>query len=536
MIFKSTEFKVGLLVLTAAVVLIILLMSASNWPLSAGKELRFHFDFVSDIQAGAPVHLAGVKIGKVTQVSLLSSEHYKSDDAHPETPHAVEIRARINPRFVLRKGCKVTISTLGFVGESYLEITNGPFGQPELTVDEPIVADNPISIADLLEKVQITADVAMKTVRLAQKTVAESQDDLKTGIADLKQFIGQTRQSTEKMLGNANELLVTLNQIASKNGKQLDHSLVVFNRILNQVETDSGNISKQIEAMTQELSYFVEKNAGNADKLVADAMDLSTQLKSVTQELNADIPELKEEFSSLLAQTQHAVDTETPKVDKFVEKLTEVASNMEKTVEKINQIADRFQNSEGTVAKLINDPNGYDEIRQTLDNAQETMTEITSLSRKLDEKTAILKSPDLSYDYEFRYLRHRSLSETFRNEFALRLLASKNRLYRVGLSVQGEDINYELQFGQRLGNFTARAGFIRSKVGLGFDYWLLSQRLGLTLEGTNITTKTPEIGLEALLRFLPNWGIVIGTEYIILKQKDFADGDFGFNAGIRAVY
>jgi hypothetical protein len=242
---------------------------------------------------------------------------------------------------------------------------------------------------------------------------------------------------------------------------------------------------------------------------------------------------LKEEFSSLLERTQHAVDTEMPKVDKFVEKLTEVASNMEKTVEKINQLADRFQHSEGTVAKLLDDPSGFDQMRQTLSSAQETMAEISSLSRKIDKKTDTLKAPDLSYDYELRY---RSLSETFRNEFALKLLSSKNRLYRMGLSVQGEDINYELQFGQRLGNFTARAGFIRSKVGLGFDYWLLSQRLGLTLEGINITTQKPEIDFDVLLRFLPNWGVIIGAEYIILDSSDFADGDFGFNAGIRAVY
>lgn len=533
MVFKSIEFKVGLLVLASAAVLVVLLMSASNWPLSAGKELRFHFDFVNDIQVGAPVHLAGVRIGKVTKVALLGSEDYKSDDAHPETPHAVEIKARINPRIILRKGSKVTISTIGFVGESYLEITNGPFGQQELAADEPIAADNPISIADLLEKVQVTVDIAMKTVKLAQATVADSQDDLKTGIADLKQFINQTSQSTEKTLENANELLVTLNQIASKNGKQLDHSLVAFNRILNQVETDSGNISKRIEEMTQELSFFFEKNAGNVDKIIADATDLSTQLKSVTQKLNTDIPELKEEFSNLLDRTQQAVDTETPKLDKLLEELTEVASAMEKTAEKINQIADRFQDSEGTVAKLIDDPDGFDQMRQTLDSAQKTMAEISSLSRKIDEKTDTLKVPHLSYDYEFRY---RSLSETFRNEFALKLLSSKNRLYRMGLSVQEEDINYELQFGQRLGNFTARAGFIRSKVGLGFDYWLLSQRLGLTLEGINITTQKPEMNLEALLRFSSNWSIVIGAEYIILEPSDFADGDFGFNAGILAVY
>ncbi|HIE26547.1 TPA: MCE family protein [Candidatus Poribacteria bacterium] len=532
MIFKSTEFKVGLLVLAAAVVLVILLMNASNWPLSAGKELKFHFDFVNDIQVGAPVHLAGVKIGKVTRVTLLETGDYQSNNAHPETPHAVEIRARINPHIVLRRGSKVTISTLGFVGEAYLEITNGPFNQPELPADEPIVGDNPVSIAELLEKVQTTVDIAMKTVKSAQSAFAESQDDLKTGIADVKQFIDQTGQTTKKTLDNVNELLVTLNQIVSQNGKQLDDSFLALNRIFNQVEADSRDISKQMGKITQELSFFIEKNASSVDKFVADVTDLSAQLKNIAQELNADIPELKEEFSNLLARTQDALDTGTPKLDNLLDELT-------KAVATISQLMYRFQHGEGTIAKLIDDPSGFDEMRQTLNRAQETMAEISSLARKVDKKTDnlswpfTLKTPDLSYDYELRY---RSLSETFRNEFALKLLSSKNRLYRMGLSVQGEDVNYEFQFGQRLGNFTARGGFIRSKVGLGFDYWPLSQRLGLTLEGINITTKTPEINFEVLLRFLSNWGIVLGAEYVIPKQKDFADGEFGFNAGIRAAY
>jgi len=533
MIFKSIEFKVGLLVLASAAVLIVLLMNASNWPLSTGKELRFHFNFVNDIQVGAPVHLAGVKIGKVTKVSLLGSEDYKSDDAHPQTPHTVEIRARINPEIILRKSSKVTISTLGFVGESYLHITNGPFGQPELSYDEPIIADSPISIAELLEKVQVTVDVAVKTVKLAQETVFESQDDLKTGIADLKQFIDGTRQSTEKTFGNVNELLVNLNKMASQSGKQLDNSLIVFNRILGQVERDAGNISKRINEVTEDLSLFVEKNADGVEKTVANMMDLSAQLNNITRKLNSDITELKEESLKLLAQTQDAVDTETPKLDKLLEELTEVASNLKNTTAEINQIADRFQNSGGTIAKLIDDPSGFDEMRQTMNSAQDTMAEITSLSRKINKKADTFKTPALSYNYELGY---RSLSETFRNELALGLLSSKNQLCRLGLSVNEEDISYELQFGQRLGNLTARAGFIRSKVGLGFDYWLLPQRLGLTLEGINITTQTPEIDFEILLKFLSNWGVVIGTEYIILEPSDLADGDFGFNAGIRAVY
>lgn len=531
---NSIEFKVGLLIFFSIVVFVVLLMSASNWPLSTGKELRIHFNFVSDIQVGAVVHLAGVKIGKVTGITLLGSKGYETDTAHPDAPHDVEIKARIDKRFqhFLREGCRVTISTLGFVGESYLEVSNGPINQPELSYDKPIIGKDPLSIAAIMEEAQKMVDIAHNAGKSVLEIIAVNQKDLKKGITDFQHFIVQTSESLDKMLKDVDTLLVTLNQVTSQNADKLSQALTNANILITQAETDFARISTQLERITQTLYRFVEENEANANAILADVAELSADYKSVAKKLDADIPKLKSEISELVSQTQNALDTETPKLDKLLENLNRTTKSVEKITENAYQILDRIQRSEGTVAKLIDDPSGYEEIRETLKSAEETFVAVRQLSRKFEQKTDAVKKPDLYYDYKLRY---RSIGEILRNEFALWLLSSRRQQYRLGLSVQGEDIDYEAQFGQRWGNFTARAGFIRSKIGVGFDYWLLSKRLGLTVEGINITTKTPEVDFEASLRLLPNWAIIFGTEYIIVEPGDF-EGDFGFNVGIRAMY
>ena len=67
---RSIEVKVGLLILTAVVLLIgfILVMGGINF--QPTYELIVGFDNPGGLQAGAPVKIAGVKVGKVTEMRV----------------------------------------------------------------------------------------------------------------------------------------------------------------------------------------------------------------------------------------------------------------------------------------------------------------------------------------------------------------------------------------------------------------------------------------------------------------------------------
>ena len=152
------------------------------------------------------------------------------------------------------------------------------------------------------------------------------------------------------------------------------------------------------------------------------------------------------------------------------------------------------------------------------------MLAVQDLSRTLDRSSKQFKLPEFGWDYELRYL---SLEESLHNELGVLLFSGDNQRYRLGLGTREEEVKLDFQYGYDFtGNLRGRAGFMRSKVGVGFDVWLLSRKLGITIEGTQLTSKSPELGAEVAWRFFPYGQIIIGAE-------DLTSGDIRYTAGLR---
>ena len=88
---------------------------------------------------GAKVQLAGVQIGKVTSVEL-NTEGTR-----------VEVQMRVKEAFQrLRQGCQIKIGVIGFVGEAYIHLTNGPVENPNLKpTDLPLTGQDPLDLSEL---------------------------------------------------------------------------------------------------------------------------------------------------------------------------------------------------------------------------------------------------------------------------------------------------------------------------------------------------------------------------------------------------
>ncbi len=125
--------------------------------------------------------------------------------------------------------------------------------------------------------------------------------------------------------------------------------------------------------------------------------------------------------------------------------------------------------------------------------------------------------------YELRY---NDLSDSIQNQFTLASPRSSDFFYLAGLDIREGDLTYNLQAGRNFGDLTARAGSIRSKAGVGLDYWALSRRLGISVEGIDITDRTPELDVNVAVRLFGGWHFTVGAE-------DLAGSDVGFNFGFR---
>ena len=510
----NLQVKVGLVVIIGFILLLVLLYNASNSPWAAsGDLLQVNFSFVNDLRVGAAVHLAGVQIGKVTSIEL-------SEDGN-----RVEVQMRAKGAFRrLRVGCRVKIGIIGFVGEAYIDLANGPPGNPPLRpVDLPLTGEDPIGVLGVLEQAEQTVMQVTQLIESANQLIQANQSHVSDGITEMGGLVTQTKHALESIVKRTDETITNLNRIAQANDFRLQQTFRQFHRLINQLESDSLVISSQASDLTRTVIDLVDRNSAPVEQIIADLQASSASFRQTSQQLDQNLTELKSELSDLILQSQNVIETEKSKVDRLLDNLTTITGDLDGLGDNLTKFLDKVQHGEGSIAELLNKPNAINEAQEALRTAEKTMLAIQDLSRTLDQKSKRFQFPELAWDYELRYL---SLEEHLHNELAVLLLPTPNQRYRFGLGVRQEDVKFEFQYGYDFANYLrARIGFMRSRVGLGLDIWMLSRKLGLTIEGTRLTSKNPELSTEMSWRIFPYGYIIVGAENLT--------EDIRYTAGFR---
>ena len=337
-------------------------------------------------------------------------------------------------------------------------------------------------------------------------------------------LIEQTNHALTEIVGSTEEAVKNLNRIAQENDFRLAQTYRRFNRLMDRLETDTLLISDQIADINRAVLELVNRNSSPVEQLISDLQTGATNFREMSEQLDQDLDRLTSGLSDLIAESQEVIATEKPKVDRLLENLTDATQKLDGLHDNLTQLLHTVQHGEGSIAQLLNQPDALDEVRETVKTVDETMLAFQDLSRTLDRGSEKLRIPEFGWDYELRYL---SFKESLHNELGVLLFTSGNQRYRLGLGTREEEVKLDFQYGYDFtNNLRGRVGFMRSKVGLGLDVWVLSRKLGLTIEGTHLTSKNPELGAEVAWRFLPYGQIIIGAE-------DLTSGDIRYTAGLR---
>ena len=119
---RGLEFKVGLLILISTAILVGFIFILGNFSLRSGFTVYVDYDYIGSLQAGAPVKVSGIKVGKVTGVEFFGG---KQDDKGRRVQVRVTAWVEDRVRDSIRSDAEFFINTAGVLGEQYLEIVPG---------------------------------------------------------------------------------------------------------------------------------------------------------------------------------------------------------------------------------------------------------------------------------------------------------------------------------------------------------------------------------------------------------------------------
>ena len=226
----TREIKVGLFVFIAFILLAVMIFSISDFYTSQAQytyPIRVRFSFVNGIDIGAPVRVAGVKVGEVRSVGVYRDESTQKVQ--------VELGARLSRDAVLEEDSLAYINTLGLLGEKYLEIIPGTPGKRVISSGEILMGKDSVSSEKLIES-------SYQTIQEMQKA-----------IISLNQVIGdpQTQESLKGTLNNSKEATA-----------QLTLFLTQANELIGKINRGEGTVGqlltkddlyKDLKAMTEDL-------------------------------------------------------------------------------------------------------------------------------------------------------------------------------------------------------------------------------------------------------------------------------------------
>lgn len=250
---ERNPFMVGMagMALTASVAVIAL--QYDKLPFSASSEdYSAYFAEAGGLRAGAPVQVAGFRVGQVASIELDGAQ--------------VRVDFDVNDDVRLGDLTEAHIRTKSLLGSKVLEVT--PRGDGELSTPIPIERTrSPYQLPDALGDLSATiSGLNTDTVSDALATLATTFQDTPPelqaaveGVGRFSQTLGQRDAELRKLLSNASKATEVLSVRADEVAELVANSNALLGELRNQ-SAALEQISRNLSNFAQQLSAFIETN------------------------------------------------------------------------------------------------------------------------------------------------------------------------------------------------------------------------------------------------------------------------------------
>jgi phospholipid/cholesterol/gamma-HCH transport system substrate-binding protein len=303
---RGLEFKVGLLILVSSAILVGFIFILGNFSLHGGFTIHLDYDYVGSLQAGAPVKLSGIKVGKVKAVELFGG---KEDPAIGKRVQ-VRVTAWVEDRAAdsIRSDAEFFINTAGVLGEQYLEIVPGkdwthPPIQPGTIVhDDHFVHDPPrtdLVVARLYE----VLDGVSSVLRDDRDAIKHLLANGASAVAEVNQLLVDNRAQIGELIGGATALAkegkTTLAKLNAGlgDGRPVASLLASADGALATVKTSLQTLTPSASALmtdaTRVTGLINEQRLGGIDHVIDNAATAAGRAGTLLDNTNGMVTDLR---------------------------------------------------------------------------------------------------------------------------------------------------------------------------------------------------------------------------------------------------
>jgi len=355
----SSGFKVGILTLSALLILVFTVMWVKGRSISAGERITIAFKDINGLRAGSGVQMMGVRIGQVESLTPKISP----DNSFVELKFVVT-----EPNIKIPKASSISIQQSGIIGEQFLEIT--PPAVKNIYV--PLYKNGNVPHAG--DKVQMRLSKEICDIGLIKKVdVVETKTlqpfEMKEINTDFALKIGYIVDMPGLQLPD----LIRGKLVSEKGSEKLVLS-PVKDILVQKPKTDSPYTI--VEPMR--VSDFMQLQYRSASALAETNEKLSAIL---SEDVMADIKQTIKNADALTANANVALDKASALLDVSKEEMTNLSAQVNELTTKLNKIAD-------TVVEITDDKDFAKNLNATVNNMNRLSNNVNNILE--DPETACL--------------------------------------------------------------------------------------------------------------------------------------------------
>jgi phospholipid/cholesterol/gamma-HCH transport system substrate-binding protein len=281
---------------------------------SKGIPHRTYFRYAAGMAPGTPVRYGGLLVGRLNRLRV-----------DPQDSTRIEVDFEVAPGIPVKTNSLAKISTLGMLGENYLEITTGTNDAAMAQAGSILQSKETMTIADLSDLVGGMAPTVDQVLHSLNDRLAE----VKVTIAAVNDLVGESNRK------NIAASLNSLNGMLAENRPALKQTLDNVHGAtekLPPIMTNVHNASEKIAPMLDDLKVTI-----------AQANQTLARVDALMAENSPDIRKAMGQLNQTLGSASVTVNLLQKTLDRNTDNIEDMLVNLRETTENMSQLTDALK-------------------------------------------------------------------------------------------------------------------------------------------------------------------------------------------------
>ena len=332
---RVLRFRVGVVVVAAAIITIILITLLGAWPspFKPRYTVQIEFQTAPGVTVDTPVRRSGIQIGRVSNLELLDNGR-------------VLLTLKIDDQYRLKTDQVCRISTGSVVtGDAILEWVHA-----DAKTDAPV--EN-IEDQDYFTNGEVAVDPLQMLAKLEDRL-----DSALVSIEGAGQSIGSAGQEVEKVAKSMNRVLGAKEPELEAMVDEMLLAMQNFNTVMADLQEITGD--EQLKTRLRDTLQRLPDLFANAEKTLTDVQTTLGKFNAVAVRAERNLANL-EDFTAPLGE----------KGEEISQNIVESVRNANELVANLSRLSSSLNNEEGTIGQLINNPELYDRVIRTVQEIEQ---------------------------------------------------------------------------------------------------------------------------------------------------------------------